>query len=948
MTAEQWVRVRNIFERGADLDADARNVLLATECADDTAVAEQVRLLWRDIQAGADFLEHQLAGLRETGQITRAMLERGRLVGGRFTVLELIGAGGMGEVYRARDERLGRMVALKVLAQRRLNRPEYRARLEHEARAVSSLAHPRICALYDVGTDGELTYLVMELLEGEPLSARIARGRLPLDELLGIALQITEGLEYAHKAGVVHRDLKPVNVMLSDAGVKLLDFGIAKRTAAAGSGTDQSTVTSEGQIIGTVAYMSPEQAEGRSVDARSDIFSLGSILYEMATGRRPFQRDSSLSTLAAILRDQPPTARKLMSATPAELDALIQRCLAKNPDRRPATAAEVRSQLEKLSDGLRSRRARWRAPLITSGLAVLLGMAVFTWLIFSRRPAEARYQAPLRVTVEAGNARYPALSRDGKLLAYASDRAGNFDIYVQQIDGKTTVRLTSSPHNEVAPSFTPDGKYIVFQSDQEGAGLQVISSQGGESRVLANEGFRPRVSPDGSQVLYWTGPWGDTIFGEGSKIHVIPLNGGSPRTVHPEFFAAYPIWLDDGRHILFAGNRERSTTFGKGWWVSLLDESPPKPIGSDTAIGKLGEVRSTPLPGFAHAGAVYGSAQIGDTYAIIALRFNPEAAEMRSTASRVVDNFELVHDATASARGLLSFAVITGNYDLYRLRLDPLTHQVSGGPERLTHEPSQELIGSLSEDGRMLAYVSNRDGNFAVWVRDLQQGQDRRIAAVPRFSFSQISPDGRNVAFNAADQNKTLTVAPTRGGELSALASEAQTYPYEWMSSETLRTMHWDQMGERYQFIDMSVPARKVIWTSSWMSMNAGCSPERRLEWCTYQTPGTIRFSARSRSPGAPEYTIAVLSSWPEIVLTSEREDFMYWQGLGQNADVLWGRKIDPATGGPRGEPLIVYRFSGPARPGNRNMQGLTLRNGSVVLTLRETKSNIWLQQLPE
>jgi len=359
MTPDQWRKAESLFDRGLELSGEDRDTLLSIECSDDPEVAEQVRLLWQNVEASSTFLNPSTTELPRIEQMNRQVLERGRVVGGRFTVLELLGAGGMGEVYRARDERLGRIVALKVLSGRFASQPEFRSRLEHEARAVSTLGHPRICALYDVGTDADMTYLVMEFLAGEPLSAHLGRGPLPLADVLRIGLQITEALECAHAAGIVHRDLKPANVMLTDTGVKLLDFGVAKRTGAPLEGSlSQSTITAEGQIIGTVAYMSPEQAEGRQVDARSDVFSLGSILYEMTTGRRPFQGDSSLSTLAAILREDPTPARKLVPASPPELDKLIQYCLEKRPQNRPASAKEVRTGLEKLGSSIGSRDKR--------------------------------------------------------------------------------------------------------------------------------------------------------------------------------------------------------------------------------------------------------------------------------------------------------------------------------------------------------------------------------------------------------------------------------------------------------------------------------------------------------------------------------------------------------------------------------------------------------------
>ncbi|MFY9551436.1 MAG: serine/threonine-protein kinase, partial [Thermoanaerobaculia bacterium] len=273
---------------------------------------------------------------------------------GPYEILAPLGAGGMGEVYRARDTRLDRVVAIKVLPSRLSSDPELRRRFDREARAISQLSHPNICALYDVGREGEIDYLVMEYLEGETLAARIAGGALPLDQTLRLGSQIAEALERAHRAGIVHRDLKPSNVMLTKDGVKLLDFGLARKSVAAGRATDltsaptdlkQTELTGQGAIAGTLQYMAPEQLEGKEADSRTDIFAFGAVLYEMATGRKAFQGSSQASLITAIMSSQPPPIESIQPMTPRLLDRTVRRCLARDPDERWQSAADVGTAL---------------------------------------------------------------------------------------------------------------------------------------------------------------------------------------------------------------------------------------------------------------------------------------------------------------------------------------------------------------------------------------------------------------------------------------------------------------------------------------------------------------------------------------------------------------------------------------------------------------------------
>src|SRR5580704_6005795 len=279
---------------------------------------------------------------------------------GPYEIVAPLGAGGMGEVYRARDTRLDRTVAVKVLPTHLSANPEARQRFDREARSISSLSHPNICQLYDVGHQNGIDYLVMEFLEGETLAARITRGAVPTDQLLKIGSEVCGGLERAHRAGVVHRDLKPANIMLTKSGAKLMDFGLAKAIEApatpAGSvtqtmgATPSSPITQAGVVVGTFQYMSPEQVEGKPADARTDIFSLGSVLYEMATGKRAFDGQTSASVIAGILEREPAPISAAQPASPAALDRIVKSCLAKDPDERWQTAHDVRLQLQSLRE----------------------------------------------------------------------------------------------------------------------------------------------------------------------------------------------------------------------------------------------------------------------------------------------------------------------------------------------------------------------------------------------------------------------------------------------------------------------------------------------------------------------------------------------------------------------------------------------------------------------
>jgi serine/threonine protein kinase len=421
-----------------------------------------------------------------------------------YEILDKLGEGGMGVVYKAKDTHLDRFVAIKVLPPEKIANPERKRRFTQEAKAASALNHPNIITIHDIDEADGVYFMSMEFVAGKPLSGLIPRQSMRLAEVLKYTIQIADALGKAHGAGIIHRDLKPPNIMVTEEGVvKVLDFGLAKLMEPAGSElaqtktltSEESSSTERGTILGTVPYMSPEQAEGRKVDARSDIFAFGSVLYEMTTGRRAFHGDSKLSTLSAILKEDPQPVRELVGDAPRDLEKIITRCLRKEADRRFQHMDDLKIALTELREesdsglkgqatdipGGRVERGNRRLLWLLAGLLLAAGVGVAWWRLHG--PSGNMPLTLTQLTTDAGLTYQPALSPDGKLLAYASDRGGegNLDIWVQQVPRGEPIRVTHDGVDDSDPSFSPDGSTITFRSDRAGGGIYVVPALGGEA-----------------------------------------------------------------------------------------------------------------------------------------------------------------------------------------------------------------------------------------------------------------------------------------------------------------------------------------------------------------------------------------------------------------------------------------------------------------------------------
>ena len=481
---------------------------------------------------------------------------------GSYELTAAIGAGGMGEVYRAKDARLGREAAIKVLPADLAGDAERRARFEQEARAASALNHPNILTVYDIGDSESGLYIAMEYVEGRTLRELLVSGPVPTRKLLPIATQVADGLAKAHVAGIVHRDLKPENVMVNKDGfVKILDFGLAKLAAPAGDGGSELATmvgpgTSPGVVLGTVGYMSPEQASGQAVDFRSDQFSLGAILYEMATGRRAFQKKTAVETLSAIIREDPAPIAGVNPAAPAPLRWIVERCLAKEPEDRYAStrdlARDLKQTQERLSDPTgeapvlgapRPGRRRWWAAMLAA--LALLAAADLALRLRPRAVAPATTPSLKRLTFGPGLEDEPSFSPDGKFLAYTSDERGNLDIVVQSLSGGEPIRIGDGDADDGEAAWSPDGSKLAFVSARD---------HGGRLGIALNVGPLE--------------PYLNAKFGD---IFLVPALGGTPAKLVEDGY--FPSWSPDGKRIVFMSNRDRQLNL---WTVSADGGAPAR------------------------------------------------------------------------------------------------------------------------------------------------------------------------------------------------------------------------------------------------------------------------------------------------------------------------------------------------------------------------------------
>ncbi len=536
-----------------------------------------------------------------------------------YRIVGKLGQGGMGEVYAAEDTKLQRQVALKLLPPDVAADPERLQRFQREARAIAALNHPNVVTIYSVEETDGVQFLTMELVEGKTLGALIPPDGLPLDELLRLALPLVDAVAAAHQHGIVHRDLKPANVMLaSDGRLKVLDFGLAKlKPGAADSAASTTTrlatesLTTPHAIVGTAAYMSPEQAEGRPVDHRTDIFSLGVVLYEMASGRRPFGGDTVFSVISSIIKDAPARLSDVKKSVPPALDRIVTKALAKDPAARYQSAADLRNALQDVQQQTAAGRlvrgivravvrSRWahRLALAAGLVAIVAGGG---WYLSAGRGAGGRGSQKASVSfrttklsANVGVEQFPSLTPDGKWVLYAGEETGNRDIYLLSTSGQNPRNLTAdSPADDDEPAASPDGERIAFRSSRDGGGIFVMGLTGENPRRVApgvSAAFNPAWSPDGTEIAYATEnvQLNPLNWERKSELWVVNASTDERRQIAvPD--AVQPAWSPAGRRIAYASRRR------------------PDGSGETTgpAVGRLMDIYTVPARGGGPTPATY-------------------------------------------------------------------------------------------------------------------------------------------------------------------------------------------------------------------------------------------------------------------------------------------------------------------------------------------------------
>jgi Tol biopolymer transport system component len=653
----------------------------------------------------------------------------------------------MGEVYRARDDRLKRDVAIKVLPAAVSSDPDRLRRFQVEAQAAGGLNHPNLAAVHDVGQHDDAPYVVQELLEGETLRSLLAGGRLSPRRTIGYALQIARGLAAAHAKGIVHRDLKPENLFVtSDGRVKILDFGLAKLThqEEATQVTNLPTApagTEPGVVLGTLGYMSPEQVKGRPADARSDIFSLGAILYEMLSGNRAFRGDSTAETMSAILKEDPPELSVTNQNVSPGLERIVRHCLEKSPESRFHSAHDVAFDLEALSGTsgtavplARRARVASRPVLMTLAGAALLLIGIAIGRLTVGAPPEPPEIRPLTTS---GHDSEPSAAPDGKTVAFRSDRDGRIRIWVKQIVDGSEVALTSGPADS-RPHFSPDGSSILFaRATGPDAALYRVAIVGGDPRKLLADAYDGDWSPDGRTLAFLRERRGEAL-----QLGVAGSDGSSPRILstfrnNGPADVALPRWTPDGKALVVVELAGQSHSAAHFLRVSIDGKEeilrPPNPRGDLSSLC------------WSRGAMIYmqGAASTSETRSVSGqvLRQVPGAR-----SGRVLLNVP----SFGSSLNVLGERRLVFDSRIRRMSMREVSTAPGGSARRIARSQSTDRQPAYSPDGRRIVFASDRAGNFDVWELVLESGAVRRLTDDPGEDWDPaLSPDGKHLLWSS-------------------------------------------------------------------------------------------------------------------------------------------------------------------------------------------------------
>jgi eukaryotic-like serine/threonine-protein kinase len=941
-------------------------------------------------------------------------LASGSSLGG-YEIRRQLGAGGMGVVYLAHDVKLGRQVAIKVLSGDFVADHARTRRFEQEARAASGLNHPNVCVVHALGETGDgQPFIAMEYIEGHTLRHILQARPASLREAIDIAIQIGSGVGAAHAAGIVHRDLKPENVLVrADGLVKVVDFGLAKH-AVAGLPSDLTEATRSlvqtdaGVVMGTFSYMAPEQARGQDVDARADIWALGVILYELVSGHPPFTGETRSDVLAAVLQREPSPLDRIDPRVPHQLQRIVAKALRKDRAQRYQTVTDLRLDLEELRSELQVSssaasaaasispaafptpppvRRESSAEFLLTGLGrhkpaiagVVLALSAIVayaaWRTSQGRnaPAGAEIKSPVqrnltRLTFGEGLQTDPTFSPDGRFIAYASDRTGNFAIWVQPVAGGDPVQVTRSPAPDTQPAWSPDGSTIAFRSERGGGGLYVVPALGGHERQLTSFGQHPKWSTDGTAISFLVGPSLDS--GEGPvRFYSVAAEGGPTRELGASFLSN-GTWRWVARHpdgrISAVGQHAK---LGVGFFTFREDGSqvvasklPAQPVLVDS--NGFARIRFQWNP---KGTAIYIEASVNALENLWRVQVEPETLEWRTVERLTTDSTSDVAVTLSRDESHLAFTQRSVTTRLWAFPFDAATGRLvaarSGGQAiPITDASGVPQAFSLSPDGNRVAYEMTRAGTTdapEMWLTDIDNGRSELVG--PGGFASAWSADGRRLAYAKFLKEKSaLFVRDLDGsGEEHQLSS--------WSAQRALLPTSWTPDG-RFILLSAALNDRAPLWL--WPTAGGNDKPSRAVfdepgknfwqgqispngRWVAFvpeiaADPGHIHV-AITPIEGAPSdrwVLILTESPWTDKPRWTPDGRALYFVAKGTNGFFnLIGQRFDPERGVPVGAPFAVTQYDSPSLfvSPYMNVTEMGIAAHRAVLTMTSIKGSVWM-----
>ena len=821
MNAELWKQVDALLDDALELPPEKREQFVVEACErnGNDELRDEVLSLVRAQSQASGFMERSAMrvaaqAIAKDANLTTHVSLVGREIG-TYKIEKLLGAGGMGEVYLAHETKLNRRVALKILPGQFVADAERTSRFEREAQALSALNHPNLITIYEVGVIDDLHFIAMEFVEGKTLR-ELMSGALKLRDVLSIVAQVAEALSAAHHSGIIHRDIKPENVMIrADGYVKVLDFGLAK--LAEGDATDAAPAqTQAGATMGTLAYMSPEQATGETIDQRTDIWSLGVVLYELVTKQKPFRGANRQSTVNAILSSEPNSATNSDPALPAELDLVFDKALEKDRELRYQTASDFRADVRRLLRAMDSAPSSSRQRLITTRMTkpraqrrwwpALAGLAIFAvvvvaWYWSRSVPAAPNWSRATHVqlTDQPGEEFFPSLAPDGKSFVYASKATGNFDLFLQRVGGKNPTLLTKdSSADDTQPAFSPDGERIAFHSERQPSGIYVMEATGENLRPVTPGGFHPSWSPDGKEIVFSEAgreaPDVRNTFP--SKLWIVNVETGVRRIV-TERDAMQPAWSPHGARIAFwfmppSVGRSDIATIPSGGGEPLVitkDASTNwNPIWSSDgrylyfASDRSGNMNFWRVAIDEETGKVLSEPEAVVTPSKFSshLNFSRDGKRMIYVQTENQSNIQAAgFDADREKVLGEPFWITRGDRQIVRPELAADGKQfVMRVPRRtqddivvvsrdganwrdLTNDKFFDRYPRWSPDGKRIAFASDRSGAYEIWMIDTDGTNLKQVTfgGKPGTSFPLWSPDGKQLLFRTNDVLYTVDLS---------------------------------------------------------------------------------------------------------------------------------------------------------------------------------------------